>query len=327
VGASILTVVATDDLGLSAVSAPVHITVNAPRVQGFADNFANRGLLTGFTNFVFTNSSSFTKEPGEPSHAGATSTNSAWISWQAPASGNCVVSTLTNGLPGVSNAFDTVLAVYTGTVVSNLTLIVSSDDVGSSVQSRTNFNAVAGTVYSMAVAGFNTSAKGNIYFRLYMTNVPPTITAQPQSVVVDPGAGTGFSATTVGTPLLAYQWRRNGVNIAGATNAVLIWSNVQYADAGSYTLAVTNLAGVALSQPAELIVRPRFVAWEALNNAELRLTYDAMPGRGHALEIGSNLTGWTIFTTLTNAAVRNQVLDTNGISAGANRNYRLRALP
>ena len=55
-------------------------------------------------------------------------TNSAWVSWSAPDSGICTMSTTTNGLTGVSNLFDTVLAVYTGNVVSNLAWIASNDD-------------------------------------------------------------------------------------------------------------------------------------------------------------------------------------------------------
>jgi hypothetical protein len=237
------------------------------------------------------------------------------------------VSTLTNGLTGVSTAFDTVLAVYTGTVVSNLTPIVSNDDFGNRVQSQTNFNATAGAVYNIAVAGFNTTAKGNIYFRLYMPGVPPALTTQPQSVVVNPGDDASFSVTVAGSPPLAYQWRLNGADIPGATGASLIRNNAQYTDAGLYSIRVTNATGAALSQPAELLVRPWLVGVQALTNGGLRMTYQAMPGRGHALEAGSNLTNWTTVFTLTNATVLGEAQDTNGVPSGTTRGYRLRVLP
>ena len=151
--------------------------------------------------------------------------------------------------------------------------------------------------------------------------------AGPQTQVVNPGDNASFSVAVAGTPPLFYQWRRNGTNIAGATTSTLDWSNVQYTDAGSYSVRVTNASNFALSQPAELLVRPRFTSWLLLTNGGLQLTYQAMPNAGHAVEVSSNLVDWLRTMSFTNAAVQGQILDTNGTRFETGRAYRLRALP
>jgi len=48
----------------------------------------------------------------------------------------------------------------------------------------------------------------------FAANVPPTISTQPQSLVVTQGFDATFSVTATGTQPLWYQWRFNGTNIA-----------------------------------------------------------------------------------------------------------------
>ncbi len=90
--------------------------------------------------------------------------------------------------------------------------------------------------------------------------VPPTLTAQPQSLTNATGTTATFSATATGSAPLGYQWQLNGLNltsggrISGATSNILAITNVQPADAGSYTLAVSNAVGVVTSAVATLTV-------------------------------------------------------------------------
>src|SRR6266545_109232 len=53
----------SDDRGLLSTSAPVVVTVTP---AGLSDNYANRIFITGFTNYIEANSTSYTREPGEP---------------------------------------------------------------------------------------------------------------------------------------------------------------------------------------------------------------------------------------------------------------------
>src|SRR5204863_6493320 len=81
----------------------------------------------------------------------------------------------------------------------------------------------------------------------------PAILAQPQSMTVTNGGTASFSVTANGTAL-NYQWRLNAGNIAGATNSSLTLTSVQPAQAGSYTVLVSNWVGAVPSDPGSLIV-------------------------------------------------------------------------
>lgn len=97
----------------------------------------------------------------------------------------------------------------------------------------------------------------------------PVITNQPAGQRVSAGATATFTVTATGTPAPTYQWRRNGAAIAGATGATYTIAGAQPADAGDYTVVVTNAAGSVTSSPATLVVdsappptsgRPRVIA-------------------------------------------------------------------
>lgn len=117
------------------------------------DDFSAAVLLTG-TNVVVTGSNiNATKEPGEPDHAGNSGGKSIWWDWQSPQSGYVTISTA--GSTSIyGGPLDTVLGVYVGTSVSNLTTIASNDDGLIDATSLVTFYATAGTIYRIAVDGF-----------------------------------------------------------------------------------------------------------------------------------------------------------------------------
>ena len=98
--------------------------------------------------------------------------------------------------------------------------------------------------YSVVVsnsAGSVTSA--NATLTVSPAAVGPAITTQPASQSVTAGSGVTFSVTATGTAPLSYQWRKGGSNISGATSATYSMTNVQAADAGTYSVVVSNSAG------------------------------------------------------------------------------------
>lgn len=86
--------------------------------------------------------------------------------------------------------------------------------------------------------------------------VVPTVLRPPQSATVDAGTAVVLNVVASGTQPLRYQWQRNGVALPGATFDVLVIVPATEADAGSYTVTVSNAAGSATSAAAQLTVTP-----------------------------------------------------------------------
>jgi hypothetical protein len=85
---------------------------------------------------------------------------------------------------------------------------------------------------------------------------PPHITQPPQDQTAYAGSTVNFRAKTAGSSPLACQWSFNGSAISGAGSTDLQLTNVSAAQAGTYTLVVTNVAGAVTSAPAMLSVIP-----------------------------------------------------------------------
>jgi hypothetical protein len=84
--------------------------------------------------------------------------------------------------------------------------------------------------------------------------VPAGIVAHPAGTNVAPGGEAIFCVMAEGTEPVRFQWRKNGVRIPGATNACFTITNVQVADGGIYNVVAANVAGVATSGDARLVV-------------------------------------------------------------------------
>lgn len=84
---------------------------------------------------------------------------------------------------------------------------------------------------------------------------PPVILVQPVNTNVTAGQPATFSLTTTGSPPLAYQWKRNGVDIPGATEATFSTPPATVGDNGAvYTVVVSNGLGTVTSTPITLAV-------------------------------------------------------------------------
>jgi len=133
---------------------------------------------------------------------------------------------------------------------------------------------------------------------------PPIIIAQPQSQLARPGTNVTFNVAAAGTHPLAYQWRFNGTNIAGATTNVYTRLNVQSNDTGNYSALITNAANSVTSSNALLTVAPtqplRFESVSLPSQNQVRLVLTGEPGSDVTIWGASNLLNWVSLTNLAN---------------------------
>lgn len=118
---------------------------------------------------------------------------------------------------------------------------------------------VALTAESTIPAGLSgvVAVSAGTTFTAALTSVEaPAIRTQAASVTASVGSAATFSVAATGSPAPTYQWRRNGIPIAGATSATLTLTNLAIADAGAYTVVVSNPSGSVTSAPATLEVSP-----------------------------------------------------------------------
>jgi hypothetical protein len=110
----------------------------------------------------------------------------------------------------------------------------------------------AGARYSVVVSngkGSATSNEASLTIR-----AAAAIVTQPASQTVALGATAAFTVVGSGD-LLSYQWRRNDIDIAGATSATYTTAATVARDDGAvFTVAVRNPGGIAVSQPVVLTV-------------------------------------------------------------------------
>ena len=106
--------------------------------------------------------------------------------------------------------------------------------------------------YSVVVSNaYGSATSSNALLTVY----PVIITSQPARYrVVLVGWATSFTVVASGSPPLNYQWSRDGTNIPGATVTSLTLTNIQPADAGTYSVCVSNSFGSTNSDPAILSV-------------------------------------------------------------------------
>src|SRR5204862_80429 len=112
--------------------------------------------------------------------------------------------------------FDTVLGIYTGSSVGNLTAVASDDDSGGNHTSRATFTATAGTTYRIAVDGFG-GATGSISLHLSAASAGPA-----NDNFVSARVRSGRSASDTGSNVGATK-ESGEPNHAGNTGGHSVW--------------------------------------------------------------------------------------------------------
>jgi hypothetical protein len=197
----------------------------------FNDNFGSALSISGSSGFATSTVLRASIKINEPAHAGVR-LGSIWFTWTAPASGAVTFNTLQSAA-----ALDTVLAVYTGTTITNLT------EVGQSRHPTTSFilhRAPSGSAVFVAT--------NNVTYRIAVLGHPndygETHLTWNQSVMVyfvkHPFPATnevihGYERTLTGYAI--------GEPVTGATSTNYTIISMTSADEGSYVMVASNSSG------------------------------------------------------------------------------------
>lgn len=90
-----------------------------------------------------------------------------------------------------------------------------------------------------------------------VSSLPPSVASQPvgnTNILI--GGFYTLAVSANGTAPLRYQWRLDDVPVSGATSSMLNLTNLTPANAGNYTVVITNVAGAITSNPALIGLQP-----------------------------------------------------------------------
>ncbi len=259
------------------VLTPVTLLVNIPPLP-FANVFAQRGSFTGLTGSGRNNNIGAGTEDGEPATYAYKPKRSVWSRWVAPTNGVVVMDT-------AGSEFDTILGVFVGSSVTNLTLVAADDDSGGFLNSKLMFNAQAGVEYNLVVAGY-AGAEGNFVLSWHLTPsdvIIPAVT-QPRGFAGTLGNPAVLSlAFTNNSDPVSVQWHFEGQPILDATNVTYEIPSLALAHLGAYHACLATGPFAWQSRIVELQVNT-----EGLQHAL------AQNRQNDAAQSGIN--GWTVPT-------------------------------
>lgn len=114
----------------------------------------------------------------------------------------------------------------------------------------------AGSYYVVVsqTTGSATSSTAIVTISAPLTPGVPRITTQPTSASSLVGGTITLSVTAIGDNTITYQWQKNSVAIPGATGSSLVLSNIQSADAGSYSVIVSEPTASVTSAVAQVVI-------------------------------------------------------------------------
>jgi len=271
------------------------------------NNFTNRTPITVSGSTMTAKTTYATLETNELSHAGNTGGHSVWWSWTSPGAGIASIN-------DTSSDFHTVLAVYTGDSLTNLTRVASSlgtTNANGGTTTKVSFKAYPGVRYAIALDGYN-SASGNA--AINFSFAPDT--TLPKVAITSPAVGatvTNASVTVKGSAsdnlaVAAVEYRlenADGTNDYAFATGTNTWSGIvtnlmpgantvramALDTSSNLSTSVTRTFNFAVPTPLSLTVAPGGTVTGATNGQRLNVNYlyhlTAHPKPGFAF------TGWT----------------------------------
>jgi hypothetical protein len=190
-------------------------------------------------------------------------------------------------------------------------------------------NPLGPTTGSLPILQFPLTFTGsNASFNLQFIGQPgPLVILEPTSGIYAEGTNVELDVAALSDTNISYQWQSNGIAITGATNAVLMVTNVQPAVEADYTAVLTDTNGSVTTDPAYLTVATpslipgKFVpASLSETNGGFTFQVQLEPNKVFHVESSPDLTNWT---TLTNFISTGPLFSFTDMTGGLVSFYRI----
>jgi hypothetical protein len=245
--------------------------------------------------------------------------NGLFFYWQL----SSVVATVVSGPASINaqpqsvvvNAFDTAsfTVIASGTEplsyqwsMNNSNISGASNSAFASTLTITNVTQTNLGTYAVVVTNeFGSTNSSNATLSMYPFIATPFIGA-----VTYWGKDATFSVQAWGTGPLSYQWFDDGNAITNATNQALTLTNIQFTNAGLYSVVVSSALGSATNAPAPVTVEPAGIS---LGLAPT-VTISGVVGYSYIIQSTTNLGNQNSWITMTNLTLTQPVqiwVDTN----------------
>ncbi|NOS71545.1 MAG: hypothetical protein HOP33_16670 [Verrucomicrobia bacterium] len=176
---------------------------------------------------------------------------------------------------------------------------------------------------------YNRALSGVEIQQLYSrdSGLPPQITQQPHGTVGYWGGNALFGVGANGTAPLSYQWYKESFPISWGTNSTLTLTNIDFTDAGNYSVTITNASGSTNSAQALLVVNPSGVRL----GIHPFLSITGTVGKAFGIQSTTEISQTNSWITLTNftltSPVQEWVDQSVDVTVSPRRFYRVVPLP
>ena len=279
----------------AAVGQTAQFTVAVTPATGPMFQWRKNGMaISGATNATLVLANVTTNDAGTYSvlvgHNGlAVISNNATLTVNVPVTGQPVTHTVFVGAPVQFN--------FTGNPAPGTTFQWRKD--GAVLPGATTANLVIPSAalsdagdYTLVFAAGGVSQTSNTATLVVLPQTPPSITTQPVSRTALIGTTVQFSVEASSPGALAFQWRKNGAPIAGATSQIFTVNDTQLTDAGAYSVVVANAGGSVTSSDATLTVNAPVGSSPSITSQPSSQTVNA----GATLSLSVSASGTTPFT-------------------------------
>ena len=148
------------------------------------------------------------------------------------------------------------------------------DDGLGNITSLTNFFALGINTLECIVSNAPSTGANPTAFRVELRglapplkNTAPQIVAAPLPISAISMQRASFSVVAAGSGPLSYQWYRGPTLLSGQTQRKLVLNRVTAADAGNYTVVVTNPLGSINASATLTVTTPPSLAWLGSNGS------------------------------------------------------------